>query len=194
VVIEQHVRTDAPDDIVAAWGRLPDGITATDPVQREPPTEVGSDMWRVRWQSEVTANIDAATVVDSPRHLPIVSRLREREIARTHCTLIARRRSGVSAPSLVHFGRLSPTTSVRRRIQLRALDNRPFVVSSVATRDGGVEAVVTEGNSQPEHWIEVRATVFEGTLDDVLTIETDHPASPSLRVAVKGTGPQPRAR
>lgn len=188
VMIEQHVRTSSPDEIAVAWDALPGGLTATDPVQSEPPQEISAGLWRTRWQSALSACWSNDEPTDSPRQLRVVSRLRDRELARTNCTVIARRRSGVSAPPLVHFGRLSPESSALRRIQLRALDNLPFAIVSVAARDGTVEADVVRNFSQPEHWLEVRASDANGNLDDVLTIETDHPASRSVQIAVKGLG------
>jgi len=190
VLIEQHVRTTAPLDIAATWDELPVGLAATEPVQVAPPQEISAGVWRVRWQSNLTVRTQGDGVPESPRALSVVSRLGEREIARSNCMLVARRRSGVSAPPLVHFGRLSAAKTSARRIQIRALDDVRFKIKSIAARDGDAEAVFASNTSQTEHWIEVRATVTEGTLDDLLTVATDHPSGPTLQIAVKGIGPR----
>jgi len=190
VLIEQHVRADSTNELSAVWDELPSGLAATVPFLLEPPTEVSTGLWRVRWRSSLSTTINDLTPAEQPWRLPIVSRQQGREVARTSCMLIARRQSGISAPALVHFGRLSPASAAVRRVQLRALDDVSFAISSVGVRAGGVDVRVTRHVSLPEHWLELRAEGSDEPISDVLTIETDHPASPRLQIAVRALAAQ----
>lgn len=190
VQIQQILRARDPVEIEATWEGIPDGMTATPPVLIEPGSPIGDGLWRVHRQATVAVEPGHVAGPGSDRlsSLSVASRRSGVEIARTECVLVARRRSGIAAPSLIHLGRVAPGTSVSRRVQLRALDSVPFAVLSTASRDGTVDTVVVSETPALEHWIEIRTTGLSASIRDELTIATDHPATPILRLPVLTMG------
>ncbi|MFO1094000.1 MAG: hypothetical protein U0992_11920 [Planctomycetaceae bacterium] len=131
--IEQTARTDDPESLIVDWGDLPDHVGGTPPEAVGQPLEIVPGVWRATWKC--TAQI--ATEVGEPAEplrLPLRSCKADRLLARLDCTVLVRRRLGIRAPRLVHFGRVPRSTRPKRRIQLQAVDGRAFIVESVKPR------------------------------------------------------------
>jgi hypothetical protein len=92
----------------------------------------------------------------------------------------------VADPPVVHFGRTR--AGVQREVRLVSTVDREFKVKEVQTEHGIVLAVArTAAGLAPTLVVTVRPGAPRGSFRDVITIETDDPRTPRLRIAVHGT-------
>lgn len=190
LAIEQHVRTADPSGVRVEWGTLPDLATCTRPVRDGTPLQIAPGLWRLRWRSAlcVMSAFDETQTPDAPVQLCLQSFNDGRQLARTTCTLVPRRRYGIRAPRLIHFGRIGPDSRLTRRIQLQALDGKAFTVTEATSRDGETAISVPSYKPAVVHWLEVVVTSPGTEIDDLLTIRLDHPSAGELRIPVRGFG------
>lgn len=187
--IEQHVRSTQPDELRVSWGAVPDWIAHTPPTLREHPVEILPGLWRARWRSGVRVKDGAEAAPESPAQLRLESFDSERLVAQTECTLLLKHLAGIQAPALVHFGRLRPGATRRRRVQLVARDKQEFAITSIRSRDGRVEATEPLPTRSSEHWLEIGVLDGDSAVDDELTVRTDHADRDAVRIRVRALAP-----
>lgn len=188
VVVEQHVRLPHLADLELDWASLPESIDCVPLQGPEPAVEVVAGLWRVRREYELHCAVQNPPASGEPLRLPVVSRSGTKELGRTECVLLIRRAAGVEAPRVVHFGRVPPVESRLRRVQLRALDERPFTVTAIESRGGHATATVAGEQPASTLWVEVSLSASSGVVDDMLVIHTDHPQTPEVSIAIRAVG------
>lgn len=190
--IEQTARTDDPESLLVDWSDLPDLVRVAPPETLGRPQEIAPGVWRAAWKCTAQIATEAGEPAE-PLRLPLSSCQADRQLARLDCTVLLRRRSGIRAPRIVHFGRVPRSARPKRRIQLQALDGRAFIVQSVQSRDGEAEAATDSAIAATEHWLDVQIAAPGDEVNDLLTVHTSHPVTSELQIAVRATRPRSSA-
>lgn len=189
IEIVQRVRASQLEGLRVEWGAVPDWISCSPPTLREDPVEIEPGVWRVLSRSVLTVHSIPDPQPAAPIQLQLESSIAERRLGQTACTLIVASKSGIQAPALIHFGRPTGPAAATKRVQLIARDKQAFAITSIASRDGSVEANESNPARSSEHWLEVALTGAASAVNDTLTVRTDHPDAAEVTISVRALAP-----
>jgi hypothetical protein len=109
--------------------------------------------------------------------------------------VVIHERFGIEFPKSVHFGSTSPGERKRKRLMIRAADDRAFDVLEVTTSSGALKASANKSGSGIRHWLDVDFSAdSEGEFNGTVTVRTNHPDCHCFDIAatayVRSTSPQ----
>lgn len=112
---------------------LPQWASFSTPIPVDEPQEIGEGLWRQSWETELQFAANDAASPLMPQEMQ--ARVREFSVefggpnnrtVRHSARLVVEEAAGVTAPSVVHWGRLSQSSSRMRRLVLASADRSPF--------------------------------------------------------------------
>lgn len=146
------------------------------------------------WECEFEIRDDGTLMGNTPAQTVLIAFPATESLAEIikPITLLIRRKIGIDAPDHSSFGFCLLNHTNTRRILIRSADDKSYKILNCETDSdffSAQVAEVTEDENHISHWLDLTFTPkTSGEHAGILTIETDHPDAPQVRISLHGNG------